>query len=90
MADEKRLYHLDAYRLSGPAEAYDLDLDALIESGPLIVEWADRIQEVFPQERLQINLSWVDDEQRDLMLTASGGRYLSMATNLRKQIFGVT
>jgi len=40
----EKLYHLDAYRLSGAAEAEDLDLDALLEAGPLLIEWADRIR----------------------------------------------
>jgi tRNA threonylcarbamoyladenosine biosynthesis protein TsaE len=30
-----RLFHLDAYRLSGPAEAEDLDVTAMLDAGPL-------------------------------------------------------
>ncbi|MCS6908204.1 MAG: tRNA (adenosine(37)-N6)-threonylcarbamoyltransferase complex ATPase subunit type 1 TsaE [Anaerolineales bacterium] len=85
----KRLYHLDAYRLSSPAEAIDLDLEAMLESGPLVVEWADRIQAVLPRENLWITLRWIDEEQRDMVFKANGERYLELLTQLRRQIYGV-
>jgi tRNA threonylcarbamoyladenosine biosynthesis protein TsaE len=87
--DGNRLYHLDTYRLSGAAEAEDLDLDALLESGSLVIEWADRIQGVLPNERLWVVLHWVDENQRDIVFSASGPRYQSMLLDLRKQIYGV-
>jgi tRNA threonylcarbamoyladenosine biosynthesis protein TsaE len=60
--EEDFIYHLDAYRLSGAAEALDLDLDTLLESGPLIIEWADRILPALPEERLWINLGWLSND----------------------------
>lgn len=88
-SDGNRLYHLDSYRLSGAAEAEDLDLDALLESGPLVIEWADRIQEALPPERLWVVLHWIDDNQRDITFTATGPRYQALLLDLRKQIYGV-
>lgn len=38
----QRLYHMDAYRMNGASEAEDLDITAMLESGPLVVEWAER------------------------------------------------
>ena len=87
--DGDRLFHLDAYRLSGATEAEDLDIDAFIERGPLVVEWADRIQEALPVENLWVNLRWIDQQQRDLMLTAHGARYRALLAELRKQVYGV-
>lgn len=85
----QRMYHLDAYRLSGAEEAEDLDLDALLERGPLVIEWAEKIQEILPQDRLWIQLRWVDDDQRDMVISARGQRYQKMSAFIRKQIFGV-
>ena len=87
--DGNRLFHLDSYRLSGAAEAEDLDLDALLESGSLVIEWADRIQGALPKERLWVVLHWVDENQRDIVFSASGPRYQALLIDLRKQIFGV-
>ena len=54
--NQQKLYHLDAYRLANASEAEDLDINGLQESGPLVIEWADRIQPILPDERLWINL----------------------------------
>jgi tRNA threonylcarbamoyladenosine biosynthesis protein TsaE len=85
-----KLFHLDAYRLSGAAEAEDLDIDTLVEAGPLVIEWADRIQEALPKERLWVTLQWVDDNQRDMVFCAYGAHYASLLNELRKQIYGVS
>lgn len=88
-ADSSRLYHLDAFRLSGPQEAADLDLDTLIASGPLVVEWAERIRAALPQDRLRIHFTYVDEYQRDLVLTAHGERYKKIIEKMRRLIYGV-
>lgn len=87
--DGQRLFHMDAYRLDSAAEAEDMDLDAMLESGPLVIEWADRIQDVLPNDRLWVAMRWIDEEQRDLMISAQGPRYHAMLINFRKHVFGV-
>lgn len=87
--DGRRLYHLDAYRLNGPTEASELDLDSYLEQGPMVIEWADRIQAVLPNERLMVNLRFVDEQQRDLLIQARGQRYQTLLKDFRKLVFGV-
>jgi tRNA threonylcarbamoyladenosine biosynthesis protein TsaE len=87
--DGQRLYHLDAYRLTSAAQAVDLDLDAMLESGPMVVEWADRIQEALPAENIGAHFVWIDENQRDMVFVAHGSRYETMLAVIRKQIFGV-
>ena len=88
--DGNHLFHLDAYRLSGSREAADLDLDAMLEKGPLLVEWAERITAVLPDERLWVHLSWINDSQRDLLIRAQGARYQKMLRDFRRTVFGIT
>jgi tRNA threonylcarbamoyladenosine biosynthesis protein TsaE len=83
-----RMYHLDAYRLDGPVEAEDLDIDAMIEAGPLVTEWAERIQQALPGNHLWVALKWVDDNQRDLIFTARGHHYELLLMAFRKQVYG--
>jgi tRNA threonylcarbamoyladenosine biosynthesis protein TsaE len=85
----EQLYHLDAYRLAGAEEAEDLDLDTFMDSGPLVIEWADRIQTALPEDGLWISLVWVDQEQRDLVVTARGAHYQSLLSDLQQQVYGV-
>ena len=42
--DGGRFYHLDGYRLKDAKEAEQLDLDIFLESGTLVVEWAEKIK----------------------------------------------
>jgi tRNA threonylcarbamoyladenosine biosynthesis protein TsaE len=88
--DKSQLYHFDAYRLSGPAEAADLDLDAMFEGGALVVEWADNITEALPDERLWVNLHYVDEFQRDLVFSAQGSHYDKILSAFREQVYGVS
>jgi tRNA threonylcarbamoyladenosine biosynthesis protein TsaE len=87
--DGQRLAHLDAYRLSGPEEADALDVDALLENGPLVVEWADRIRAALPQDSLRVRMNHVAEEQRSMQFDAASKRYQKMIGFLREQMFGV-
>jgi tRNA threonylcarbamoyladenosine biosynthesis protein TsaE len=84
-----RLHHLDAYRLSGPQDAVDLDLDLLHQSGPVVIEWADQIKAALPRDNMWIELRWVADEHRGMVFNANGKRYQDLVARLRKQIYAV-
>jgi len=83
-----RLFHLDAYRLSGPAEAEDLDLTAMLDTGPLVVEWSERIQKALPPDYLQVAMTYIDENCRDLIISAHGMRFEQLLAAIRKQIYG--
>lgn len=87
--DGSQLFHLDAYRLANSTEAADLDITNLSDHGPLIIEWAERIQEALPQDHLRISLSWVDENQRDMVFSAFGSRYQILLYDFRKSVYGV-
>src|SRR5512135_196236 len=86
--DGVRLFHLDAYRLSCSAEAIELDLDAMLDQGPMVVEWAERVQEVLPEEGLWVHLNYIDDVQRDLIFSGRGAYYEALLSRFRKFIYG--
>jgi tRNA threonylcarbamoyladenosine biosynthesis protein TsaE len=87
-SDGQRFFHLDAYRLNGPTEAVDLDLDSMLEQGPMIVEWAERVQSVLPEQGLWVHLNYIDEIQRDLMFSAHGSYYEEMLSRFRKLVYG--
>jgi tRNA threonylcarbamoyladenosine biosynthesis protein TsaE len=86
--DHSTLYHLDAYRLNGASEAADLDLDLLMDHGPLVVEWMERIHNALPEDALWIKFKWIDDEHRDMLLVAYGKRSRVLLSALRKELYG--
>jgi len=82
------LFHMDAYRLENAAEAFDLDLDRMLEEGVLLVEWAERIKEALPENALWINMRWLADEQRGLLFTASGERSQALMDQFKMKVVG--
>ncbi len=58
-----------------------LGFDEMCDTGAVIIEWADRVEEVLPPDRLTIALDPVDDHRRRFHCTASGpaGRRLLTA-----------
>lgn len=64
-----RLFHMDAYRLSGPSEAEDLDIDHYLATGTLVVEWADRISSALPEPRIKIKITDMGNDMRSIKIT---------------------
>ncbi len=89
-ADSGQLFHLDAYRIESLGEAEELDIDALLADGPLVVEWAERIKPILPAEQLWAWLEYESEEHRAMRLSANGERYEGMLDSLRQTVYGVT
>ena len=52
-----RLYHIDAYRLEDPEEAWAAGLlDERQADGVTVIEWADRLAGWLPADRIEIHL----------------------------------
>ena len=59
------VYHFDTYRLKDADEFLALGPDEYFESdGITFVEWADRVAQLLPKERLEIALEVVGETQR--------------------------
>ncbi len=65
-----------------------LDLDDMLEAGPLVIEWPERIESVLPGERLWLILEYIGEEQRRLQFKAQGTRYENFITEIRQSAFG--
>ena len=81
-AGRLRLYHVDAYRLSGAEELEALgSRDFVFGEGVTVVEWADRVTAGLPAERLTVKIEHVAEGRRRLMFTAKGERWGKAAKN---------
>ncbi|MBI5051967.1 MAG: tRNA (adenosine(37)-N6)-threonylcarbamoyltransferase complex ATPase subunit type 1 TsaE [Chloroflexi bacterium] len=80
----RRLYHIDAYRLRDAADSQSIALDDLLNDphGAVMIEWAERVQDVLPNEYLQIDLVAVDDQTRQVKLEARGEQYKKIVESL--------
>lgn len=86
--DETRLFHMDAYRLDSAPEAEELDFETMLAQGPLLIEWPERIDGLIPDERLWINLEYVDEEEREMNFKATGKRYDELLEVIRHAAYG--
>lgn len=70
------IYHFDAYRLKAVREFADLGAHEYFGGeGVCIVEWADRVTELLPEERLDIRLEVTGASSRRAVLEAYGPVY---------------
>lgn len=81
------LFHMDAYRLKDAEDAFYLDIDEMLSSGPFILEWPERILAALPAEYLWINLSWTDEYERRMMFKPKGERYIELINEFRQKTF---
>ncbi len=88
--DSRPFFHFDAYRIDSAEEAEELDLDSLLEQGPLVVEWPERVESILPSERLWAWLEYESDEHRDMRFKAGGERYERLLNELRRELYGVS
>jgi tRNA threonylcarbamoyladenosine biosynthesis protein TsaE len=87
-ADEQRLYHMDAYRLEGTFDAEILDFDRMLNRGPVVIEWAERIREVLPEDLLWIRLDYTGIGHRAMMLNPKGKRFETLVESVRRKLYG--
>ncbi len=80
------VYHFDCYRIRDPREMADTAFDEIIreESGIVLVEWADKIEEYFDQWDLVIQFEHVqeEEEQRDLIISTERSDFMKLLTEL--------
>lgn len=68
-------YHIDLYRLTGGEDVEFLGLEEyLYGEGITVIEWADRAPKLLPAERIEINLGFAGDGQREIRISATSDR----------------
>ena len=71
---ELPLYHMDVYRLDDVNE--DLGIEDYYEKGGItIIEWADMIKDMLPDERLDVKFKIIDENTRVIILIPHGKVY---------------
>ncbi len=71
------LVHADAYRLAGPAEVDDLDLDATVDSSVTVIEWGGGLAEGLAADRLEVTITPAG-QGRAVWVTGHGERWAAL------------
>ena len=66
----QNLYHIDCYRTDNSKEILDLGFKEIISNSKniVIVEWADKIKKIMPENTTWIELKFIDIKTRKIMI----------------------
>lgn len=65
------VYHLDAYRVTGPEDFEAIGFTELLEQGGVVVvEWASRVSELLPADRIDVLIEPVSERERRIEIGA--------------------
>ena len=75
-------YHFDAYRLEGENE--ELGFEEMFEDGGVcVIEWPMYIQDILPQERLEIHMTKNSDQTRQMTFVPYGEKYQQLLEEMK-------
>ncbi len=79
----RTLYHFDAYRLRDDDEFLELGPEEYFDSpGVTLIEWAERVADCLPEERLEIHIEPTGETEREFRITAYGERLAQVTQSL--------
>jgi len=83
----RRICHFDAYRLRDEDEFVELGPEEYFESeGLTFVEWADRVENCMPRERVEIVCEAVGETERRFCINSQGEQLGSAVTAIKDAI----
>ncbi len=82
--DELELRHYDFYRLADPGIMID-ELNEVLEDKKtvVVIEWAESVHGVLPDDRLQIKIEAIGDDSRKVNIIVTSGRFERLLEELK-------
>lgn len=79
------VFHIDLYRLDTVAEGFEigiLDYLTKADSGVIVIEWAEKILSLLPNDYLQVQFQVLSARRRQLVLVGFGEKFGSLLKEL--------
>ena len=73
---ELPLYHMDVYRTNGKVDGLGIE-EYYDKGGVTIIEWAEMIEDILPEERLDITFKITGENNRILVINPHGEKYIN-------------
>lgn len=69
----QKVYHIDAYRV-GADDVLALGWEEMVadKNNIIIIEWAERVRELIPEEALWIEFEWMGEAERKIVFKSKG------------------
>ncbi len=82
------IYHIDLYRITNAAETVTFGLeDYLYGSGISLIEWADRAKDFLPTDYLSVELYYLEETKRRVVLHPYGQRFINLLKAFKETTF---
>ncbi|MDR5659808.1 tRNA (adenosine(37)-N6)-threonylcarbamoyltransferase complex ATPase subunit type 1 TsaE [Serpentinicella sp. ANB-PHB4] len=79
------LYHFDVYRIGDPLEMESIGYEEyFFGQGVCVIEWAYLIEEILPEDRLWIEMKYVDENKREICFKYTNDYYRQIVEELLK------
>lgn len=72
-AAELTLWHFDLYRLERAEEVYELGIEDALAGGVTLIEWPERIEDLLPDDRLDVDIDFGEDAGGRMVALTLGG-----------------
>lgn len=68
-AKGKKIFHIDLYRLENLDQLLWQEISELLEDEKniIIIEWADKMEEYLPANRLEVHFKYLDENSREII-----------------------
>ena len=64
--DNNIIWHYDMYRLENPADVWNLNLEDALNSGIILIEWPEIIEQLIPSKKIEIIISELKENKRSM------------------------
>jgi tRNA threonylcarbamoyladenosine biosynthesis protein TsaE len=65
-----KVYHIDLYRLDRAEQVASIGLDEIFDRAAVVlVEWGERFMELMPEDRVEITLRSVGEDEREILIS---------------------
>lgn len=78
-----KLFHLDVYRIENAISDFELE-EYFEDNGVCVIEWANQIKELLPDELLEISIFDLGDDKRQLELSSNCSKYIDIIIEVTK------
>ena len=70
---EMKFVHIDAYRTESIEDIKSVGIEDYLDRDDVImvVEWAEKIKEIMPQDMIKINFKFIDENTREILVYSS-------------------
>lgn len=76
------LYHLDVYRINDPYSDFELE-EYFENNGVCVIEWASQIKPILPNEFLEIIITDLGNNKRQVMLRSDSMKYNNVISEVQ-------